>query len=365
MQDHSLVSITTDAIPVNSNSSQQPDWRRLAKQIEKEHSAVQAGLASTLLAAFRAGGLLLNAKQQVNHKQWLQWLQNSFGAGSSTVSVRMCQRYMQVAQRLEALPEFSSAGDMNGAATRASQVRRLEELEIRSIRQLLKPSGLSNHAHVIDAIDAEEAVTTTSESRQQAAEPNLREIDFDVTEVASPSTPERSDPPSPILIESQCAADDYLTPTILLRPILECFANRIDLDPCASLSTTFQIPATKSLTITDDGLSVAWHGRVYVHPPQTAVLEWINKAVEEFRAGHADEVILLVQAITDADFNGPIQPFPRAYLRDRPRFATPDGATTDANVPYMLVFLGPESRFEVFADAAGGFGDVYFAYRFV
>jgi hypothetical protein len=336
--------------------------------VEKAHSAVQTGLTNAVLHSFHAGSLLLQAKQRVGHNEWLRWLELSFGAGGSSVSVRMCQRYMQVALRLEALPEFSIQEAMHDPATRASQLRRLEALNIHSIRQVLK-------LHSLDPIatpDERNAVAPASGNVGQKPQTHRKRLKpcTPLGSDAPPAAPEAG-PSVRSLNHSQSwkssIQDEILTPNRILAPVLECFAQQIDLDPCAESELTFRLPARQSLSVADNGLAddTPWNGNIFVHPPRSDLYRWVNKAVAEFHSGHAQAVALLLPSFTDADFNAPIQPYPRAYLRDRLEFSTPSGSTHRADVAYMLVYVGPEAQFETFSYAVGGYGDVYFAFRFV
>jgi hypothetical protein len=72
----------------------------LAERINAEHAQVEAAVRSTLGHARAAGDLLLQAKAQVQHGQWLPWLQENV-----RFKVRTAQGYMYIARewgRLEA-----------------------------------------------------------------------------------------------------------------------------------------------------------------------------------------------------------------------------------------------------------------------
>lgn len=77
--------------------------------------------------------------------------------------------------------------------------------------------------------------------------------------------------------------------------VFEALDLAFDLDPCAPAGGVPWIPAQRSLSIEDDGLSQAWDGRVWLNPPygrEAAV--WVDRLVE-----HGDGVAL-VFARTDA-----------------------------------------------------------------
>jgi hypothetical protein len=65
----------------------------LASRIKTEHAAVDAALKRSVEHAMSTGELLLEAKTQIKHGQWLKWLQENCG-----LSTRMAQNYMRLAE---------------------------------------------------------------------------------------------------------------------------------------------------------------------------------------------------------------------------------------------------------------------------
>jgi hypothetical protein len=85
-------------------------------------------------------------------------------------------------------------------------------------------------------------------------------------------------------------ADEWLTPPAMLHALGE-----FDLDPCAAQGQPWPT-AKRMLTIQDDGLSMAWSGRVWLNPPYgRAMKKWLAKL-----AAHGNG-IALVFARTDTD----------------------------------------------------------------
>jgi hypothetical protein len=72
---------------------------RLALGITREHEAVEAAVTSALDHARHAGELLIKAKEQVQHGEWLPWL----AANVPSVSVRTAQNYMRIASEWASL----------------------------------------------------------------------------------------------------------------------------------------------------------------------------------------------------------------------------------------------------------------------
>ena len=74
----------------------------LASQINAEHEACEKSARSAIGHAMRAGELLIEAKAQVEHGQWLPWLKDNF-AGSA----RTAQAYTRVARNRSELESYT------------------------------------------------------------------------------------------------------------------------------------------------------------------------------------------------------------------------------------------------------------------
>jgi phage N-6-adenine-methyltransferase len=89
------------------------------------------------------------------------------------------------------------------------------------------------------------------------------------------------------------------TPQAVLQPLYGVFG-RFDLDPCSPRKARATVRARVRFTAEDDGLSLPWHGVVFVNPPYGRSLpRWVEKAREEQGAGRARCVVALVPARPD------------------------------------------------------------------
>lgn len=94
-------------------------------------------------------------------------------------------------------------------------------------------------------------------------------------------------------------SDEHYTPKEIVDAVLECFGGKIDLDPCSNSRESPNVPAINHFTKTDDGLKQDWRSQaVYVNPPYSQVRLWVQKGIQEYLDGRADEIILLVKADT-------------------------------------------------------------------
>jgi phage N-6-adenine-methyltransferase len=131
------------------------------------------------------------------------------------------------------------------------------------------------------------------------------------------------------------------TPEWLLQTLYTVFG-MFDLDPCSSTHKrqTASVQAHIHYTMNDNGLSLPWHGKVFVNPPYGRTLrQWTAKAKKEVLDGRAWLVVGLVPARTDTrwwheDIAGHATVF---FLRGRLSFG---GLEQAAPFPSALVIWG-------------------------
>jgi len=74
---------------------------------------------------------------------------------------------------------------------------------------------------------------------------------------------------------AQKTSDDWYTPPWVFEGLGVTF----DLDVCAPIGGLPWVPAQRSLSILDDGLLQEWTGRVWMNPPYSEPLPWVNKFI--------------------------------------------------------------------------------------
>jgi phage N-6-adenine-methyltransferase len=93
----------------------------------------------------------------------------------------------------------------------------------------------------------------------------------------------------------------WTTPPALLASLYAVFGT-FDLDPCSPTANRRKAPVRARMYFTqvDNGLSLPWHGRVFVNPPYgREIREWVQKARKEVQEGRALLVAALLPARTD------------------------------------------------------------------
>lgn len=129
---------------------------------------------------------------------------------------------------------------------------------------------------------------------------------------------------------------EWLTPPSIIAAL-----GPFDLDPCAPESQPYPT-AARTFTRRDNGLLLAWEGRVWLNPPYTngAIALWLARL-----AGHEEGGTALIFARTETDaFFAHVWERAAAllFMRGRINFHYPDGtrASGNAGAPTVLCAYG-------------------------
>jgi len=158
-------------------------------------------------------------------------------------------------------------------------------------------------------------------------------------------------------------SDEWLTP----EPVIAAAAilmGAIDLDPCAESREPHNVPATLHLSKANDGLSKLWRGRIFMNPPYSAVDNFAEKLIRDWRGGLVEQAIALVAVRTDAAWFRMFKIAPVCFISGRLRFRRACKAgvgseeITSAPFPSAAIYLGPESRKRQFCAAFAPLGQI-------
>jgi len=120
----------------------------------------------------------------------------------------------------------------------------------------------------------------------------------------------------------------------------------IDLDPASSEAFNTSVKASMIYTKSNDGLAKPWFGRVFLHPPsgwrdgyENAEL-WVSRMVAAWEGETFHEGLLLIPAITGADWFQRVWDRPLCFMGYRMKFVTEDGETVDAPHHMAVAYFG-------------------------
>ncbi len=152
---------------------------------------------------------------------------------------------------------------------------------------------------------------------------------------------------------------EWYTPAEYIE-IVRDFLGEIDLDPATSTDAQATVKATDYFTAEHSGLDEPWRGRVWLNPPyaQPAIVQFIDKLIAEFEAGHTTEAVLLTHNYTDTEWFHRIASKASAicFTRGRIKFVRCDGHTGSPTQGQAFSYLG--SRPHTFAEAFEDIGFV-------
>ncbi len=141
----------------------------------------------------------------------------------------------------------------------------------------------------------------------------------------------------------------------------------IDLDPATSEPFNEVVGAARILTVKDDGLRHPWKAaRVFCNPPYGRRVGdhggsnqdlWSAHALEQFRCGNAEQIILVLTAATHSSWFERLWSLPLCFSDHRVRFVSPDGVGVQPPpVGTVFVYLG--SRLPEFISSFAEFGRI-------
>lgn len=95
------------------------------------------------------------------------------------------------------------------------------------------------------------------------------------------------------------STDEWATPKSLVRPLSEAVGG-FDLDPASGAEE--EPHAETVYTQEDDGLTQEWFGTVFLNPPFSEKVQWIEKAMAEVNAGNAELVVTVLPVDTSTEW---------------------------------------------------------------
>jgi phage N-6-adenine-methyltransferase len=142
-------------------------------------------------------------------------------------------------------------------------------------------------------------------------------------------------------VMTSSGSNEWYTPAHLIERA-RTFLGAIDLDPASSERANETVQAQRFYDARTDGLAQHWTGRIWLNPPYgDEASKFVAKAIREYQAGNATEVLLLLKAATDTGWFRPLFDYPMCFIYGRISFVTGDGSeSATATFPSVVVYLG-------------------------
>lgn len=304
-----------------------PTQKEISKQ-EKEQLVLYERIIEKGLKTFvEVGEALMEIKQARLYRQQYpnfdDYCQKRWGIG-----IRQSQRLIRAAKVVQNL---QTKGDPRVALPRSErQIRPLAGLPADQQCEIWRE--VSQEHAIVTGKQIEEKVKSLSEYHDKAIEEATRNGN----------------------IHFNSESYEWYTPHHIIDATLSVL-EQIDLDPCSNSNINPNIPAFKHFTKVENGLSLPWHGRVYLNPPYgKEIKSWVQKLNEHYAKSDICEAIALLPARTDTEWFYYLREYPRCFLKGRLNFSNHENT---APFPSVVFYLG--GKIERFKQGFAELGDIF------
>jgi hypothetical protein len=141
----------------------------------------------------------------------------------------------------------------------------------------------------------------------------------------------------------QSTTNDWYTPAMYIDAARTVMGG-IDLDPASCAEANEIVKAGHYATAETDGLSIDWHGRVWLNPPYGRLAgDFIDRLADDFAVGNIDAAIALVNAhCTDTSWFQRLWHHTLCFTNHRINFEAGTADRSGSTHGSVFVYLGPE-----------------------
>lgn len=150
---------------------------------------------------------------------------------------------------------------------------------------------------------------------------------------------------------------EWYTPSIYIEATRACMGS-IDVDPATSEKAQETVRATTAFTISDNGLTQEWPGRVWLNPPymQPHIANFVEKLLAELTIGRTTQAIMLTHNYTDTAWfqSAAVMCQAICFTRGRVKFISSDGEIAAPTQGQAFFYFG--DNVDRFREVFGEFG---------
>lgn len=160
------------------------------------------------------------------------------------------------------------------------------------------------------------------------------------------------------LINQTSGDYEYYTPIEIVEAARRVMGS-IGLDPASSKIANAIVRADAYFTEADDGLSMLWHGNVWMNHPfgRESNPRWVSKLIREHEQGHVTQACCITYACTSEAWFRPLYDYPMCFLSPRTNYRLPNGKIkTGVTKGSVVAYLG--TNVDAFAREFSGLGFV-------
>lgn len=153
--------------------------------------------------------------------------------------------------------------------------------------------------------------------------------------------------------------DEWYTPEEYIAAARRVMGG-LDLDPASCNLANQTVQADRYFTIENSGLDADWYGEIWLNPPYSMPLieQFIETAIEEYRAGRIEQAIILTNNATDTGWLHTIlkESAIACITRGRIRFSSPKNDGLSPRQGQVFFYLG--NRIEQFGQKFARYGTI-------
>lgn len=161
--------------------------------------------------------------------------------------------------------------------------------------------------------------------------------------------------------------NEWYTPHCYIEGAREVMGS-IDLDPASCELANRTVRAAKYYDMHTNGLDKAWYGNIWLNPPfgkvhnKSGIRLFVNKLIEEYRAGRTTQAVLLGTSDCDASWFHPLWDFIICFPDHNVYFNRPINGRIEKEARHghwfgtTFIYLGPNEQ--KFIEVFSRFGNV-------